>query len=344
MPLSIEKTIANRQDPCLALAEVGVKRWGDGVRSIEPIKIRENAVFRVILGNGRRAVLRIHRQGYHSTAALRSEFQWAEALRESGIIAPRAILSQSGRAIEEVALRDGGAVHQIDMLEWIDGVQLGSVEAGLSGEAASIQGAYRRIGALAARIHNHGVAWLRPVGFERHSWDLEGLVGSRPLWGRFWELESLSGSERSLVEKTRDRLRRDLSEFGVQPDRFGLIHADLVPENVLADGERLAVIDFDDAGFGWHLFELATTVYFMRAEAAYPRILDAAIEGYRERRLLPDEHLSYLPVFMAARAMTYLGWLHTRKSEPAASALRPLLVDLAMSAATDYLEHSRGSL
>ncbi len=30
----------------------------------------------------------------------------------------------------------------------------------------------------------------------------------------------------------------------------------------MLDGDTERLIDFDDAGFGWHLFELATALYF----------------------------------------------------------------------------------
>lgn len=323
------------------LADCALKRWDLQVSVVDAIKVRENAVFRVTCRDGRRAVLRIHRRGYHSSATLRSEFEWADALRRSGIETPRAILSREGQVFEDVGAELGKETRQVDLLEWIDGVQLGSVEAGFSGDVVSVEEAYRKVGALAARMHNQAAAWSRPPDFMRHAWDLEGLVGERPLWGRFWELDGLSPAQRSLVDRTRIHLRRDLAEFGTAEDRFGLIHADLVPENVLVDGGRLAVIDFDDAGFGWHLFELATTLYFVRTEPFHSRAAGALVEGYRAHRPLPDSHLQRLPAFLAARGLTYLGWVHTRRGEQAAEELGPKLVELAISAAEEYLSAVR---
>lgn len=319
------------------LARRAVLLWDVDVVALEPIKVRENAVFRVCARDGGRAALRIHRRGYHSAAALRSEFQWAEALRRSGIDAPHAIPSRAGRQFEEVGGPESVGMRQVDLLAWMDGVQLGSVESGLAGDAAGIRSAYRAIGALAARMHNQASRWQRPAGFVRHAWDLEGLVGEHPLWGRFWELEDLTPAQLTVVEKARARLRVDLARFGTSDDRYGLIHADLVPENVLVNGDRFAVIDFDDAGYGWHLFELATTLYFVRTEEYYPSIVEALISGYREHRALPDAHLRYLPAFLAARGLTYLGWVHTRRGEPAAQELAPMLTELALAAASHYL-------
>src|SRR5579864_52029 len=118
--------------------------------------------------------------------------------------------------------------------------------------------------------------------------------------------------------RLKQTLWRDLDEFGTAADRYSLIHADLVPENILVDGTHLQVIDFDDAGFGWHMFELATSLYFIRRESVYPEARDALIEGYRHVRPLPQTQLACLPMFLAARGSTYLGWVHTRRNEPAA--------------------------
>ena len=336
--MSSSNVAAQRPDPHLHdLARRAVSLWDLEVESLEPIKVRENAVYGVVSRDGRRAVLRIHRLGYHSNDALRSEFEWMEALRRAGISVPRPLQSRAGRNFEELEAAHLPGARQVDVLEWLDGVHLGSIERGISAEAGSVEGAYRAIGEVAARIHNQAADWPRPAGFIRHAWDLDGLIGNRPFWGPFWQLDSLSASQRALMERVRARLKRDLEEFGTGRDRFGLIHADLVPENVLVNGNRLSVIDFDDAGFGWHLFEIATTLYFIRREHYYARALDAVIAGYRAHRALPDSDLERLPALLAARGTTYLGWIHSRRTEPAARALAPQVIELAMSVAEEYL-------
>ncbi len=46
----------------------------------------------------------------------------------------------------------------------------------------------------------------------------------------------------------RDRLAAFL---GTGPQRYGLVHADTRLANLLVDGGRVSVIDFDDSGFSW---------------------------------------------------------------------------------------------
>jgi Ser/Thr protein kinase RdoA (MazF antagonist) len=258
-----------------------------------------------------------------------------QALEEYGIEVPRHVLSNGGRSFERSHIQGFEGERQVDVFHWIAGQQLGSVEQGVAAE--DVADIYRKVGRLAARLHNQSSAWNAPGGFLRHAWDAEGLAGERPFWGRFWELEALTGSQRQLLIELRQSLWRDLNAFGFGSDRYGLIHADLVPENILVDGDSLQVIDFDDAGYGWHLFEIATSLYFIRRDSIYVQAREAVIEGYRQQRMLPDEHLELLPMFLAARGTTYLGWVHTRAGEPAAAEMTPALIEMATAAAEDYL-------
>ena len=62
--------------------------------------------------------------------------KWMRALETAGIPVPRVIRSRHGRDFEVVAMPAIGGARQIDVFEWIDGRQLGSVESGVSGEGA----------------------------------------------------------------------------------------------------------------------------------------------------------------------------------------------------------------
>jgi Ser/Thr protein kinase RdoA (MazF antagonist) len=324
-------------DKIHALALIALRGWDLVVTNIEAIKVRENSVFRLDLATGGRAVLRVHRRGYHSDEELDSEFAWMQALEAANIPVPRVIRSRLGRNFEVVSSAAVDGPRQVDVFEWIDGRQLGSIEVGLAARGTVVDSQYYAIGAIAARMHNQTAAWPYPTGFCRHAWDTAGLVGEQPLWGRFWELEALTEDQRELLIRTRTRIADELASHGMEPERYGLIHADLVPENVLVDGQDLRVIDFDDAGFGWHLFDLATSLYFITGESIYPAARTALIRGYRSERELSEKVLQCLPLFLAARGTTYLGWLHTRQGSDAARDLTPFLVERACAIAAEYL-------
>jgi Ser/Thr protein kinase RdoA (MazF antagonist) len=331
---------AAQADRLRELARAALAHWDFGPSTLTLIKFRENAVFEVATAAGRRYALRIHRAGYHSEAELRSELQWMRALQESGFDVPEIVPDRSGALFLNVQHEGVPEPRQVDVFEWIEGAQLGSVAGGVATDSAALVRTFHTVGALAARLHNQATHWPLPTGFTRHAWDDAGLVGERPFWGRFWELAALAPGERALLIRARDRLRRDLGGLARSPDTYGLIHADFAPENLLVDGDRVRVLDFDDAGFGWHLFEIATSIYFHVGQPYYDAIRAATIAGYRTERALPDEQVAMLPMFLCARGSTYLGWVHTRKETETARELTPMLIELACAVAREYLESS----
>jgi len=330
-------------DPLLQAQRLNVvgrdalKSWDLQGASLELIKHRENAVFRVEK-NGRRAALRIHRHGYHCDAELRSELQWMQALAESGITVPDVIPTTAGQLFVNYTGAGLPGELQIDLFEWVEGEQIGSVEAGTTDEVITVE-TYGAIGALAATVHNQAASWCLPEGFVRHAWDADGLAGEHPFWGEFWLLELAGKSEAELLKRGRDRVHRELANLEKSPSNYSMIHADFVPENIMVCGDRVRLIDFDDSGFGWHMFELATSLFFIKNKPYFEQARVALIEGYRKHRQLTDEELELLPLFFLARSFTYVGWVHTRPETETARELGPMLLASACELAEDYLSN-----
>jgi Ser/Thr protein kinase RdoA (MazF antagonist) len=196
-------------------------------------------------------------------------------------------------------------------VEWRDGVTLGHLLEQASDEPARIR-YFSELGRTIARLHDHTTRWTPPSTFVRRVWDADGLVGDDPLWGRFWELPELSEAQRALLLRARESIWQELTDYGRDAANFGLIHADLHAWNVLVDGDRLTVIDFDDAGFGWHQYDLAVALVGRSHEPDFAVMQRALIDGYRSVRALPAEALDLLPLFLLIRRFVTLGWMHGR--------------------------------
>ena len=91
--------------------------------------------------------------------------------------------------------------------------------------------------------------------------------------------------------------------------------------------------------FGWHMFEIATSLYFLRGEPIYPQAYDAVIAGYRRQRELDEQQLAQLPILFLARAFTYVGWVHTRPETETAQEMGPAILDMALATAEDYWDN-----
>lgn len=313
------------------LALTALPAWNlEGTLSL--IKQRENAVFELTSTDGQRFALRVHRAGYHSDESLNSEYQWIEALRHAGLSVPTVVPTTDGRRFMHASCKEVPQQRQIDLLKWCNGKQLASIEDPLPVDSRQLQHIFETIGRSMAAMHNQACDWTIPSGFVRHHWDHDGLVGPHPFWGQFWALSTLTSNQKDLIGQSRHQVSKTLREIGHDPQTYSLIHADCVPENILIEDSTPSIIDFDDAGFGWHMFDIATALYFIQNDVGYQTARQSLISGYRESRPLPDEMLKQLPVFLAARSFTYLGWVHTRQRTQTAQELTPMLIQMCCAA------------
>ncbi|MEZ5716700.1 MAG: phosphotransferase [Paracoccaceae bacterium] len=302
--------------------------WGlDG--TIRLAARRENVVYRVSTGAGDFA-LRLHRPGYRSDAELASELQWMHALAAGGLDVPDPLARPDGAYLATVA------DHQVDVLGWVAGAPLGK-----AGELHGVEdrpGFCRRLGAAMARLHDISDAWARPAGFTRPAWDRAGLLGDDPLWGRFWEHPHLTRDQKALLLDIRARADAALAGIEAGAD-YGLVHADLLSENMMLAGDRLYMIDFDDGGWGFRDFELATFLLRFRAAPDYPVLQDALLEGYAARRSVRIDELA---LFMLLRALTYPGWIADRLGEPGAEERSDRAIATAIAEARRWLDTQGG--
>lgn len=314
------------------LAHAALSEWGlPSAASIELIVERENSVFSVDAGPRGRFALRIHRAGYHSDAELDSQIAWARALASDGVVHTASTIDTLSGAAFAVVQHDAvPEPRQVSLLAWEAGTQLADVGGGDSAMLG-------RLGSLMAALHDHAQRWTPPRGFSALRWDRAGLVGEDPQWGRFWEVDGLDADARDDLVAFRARAAAELDEFGTSEHRFGLIHGDFLPENVLIDGDRVTLLDFDDCGFGWFLFDIATALAMPTLRPEADELAAAFVDGYRSVRALPDAELAHLPLFLALRAATYAGWVHTRRTTEFARSLGPAITGVAVRTVRSYL-------
>ena len=289
-----------------ALALKALTAWELKDPHLRPIGVSENASFRVDTPD-KRYVLRIHRPGYHTLAELESEHEWTDALFKAGVDVPVPARTREGR--EYVTLPFEGGERHIGMLEWVDGELLHNV---IRRNPSDFARHFRAVGRIAAAIHNQASCWTVPDGFCRHRLDLEGLLEDNAFWGRFWNLPQMDKAQREVIASARRAIAEELFHLGYEPRTFSLIHADLHTHNLVVGENGLHVIDFDDAGFGWHHYELAVALHRHYGEDRFGDIQAALVDGYREVRPLADSVVAMLPMFLLVRSLVHIAWRYQR--------------------------------
>ncbi|MBX3706769.1 MAG: phosphotransferase [Pseudomonadales bacterium] len=285
------------------------------VSVVELINVSENVTWRVTDTNGSRFVLRLHRPGYHSLEELIAERAWIRGLDAAGIRVPRAVLTTTGAEYATVYVAATGEHRHAGLARWAEGEVLGRLldpDAGTAADRARVEDWFVQLGELIAALHNQASSWPVPEGFRRHSLDAEGLMGREPFWGRFWEYPALTETQGALLARVRGRLHAWLDALPRTPETWSLIHADLHAYNLLVHEQALAVIDFDDTGFGWHQYDLAVALRHYQGEPSFGYLRDALLRGYRRRRPLTDAVAAQIPTFILVRRLASVGWLMQR--------------------------------
>lgn len=287
-------------------AAEALEAFGVQPTRIELVSLSENLTFRVETSSPEEIyALRLHRPGYNTHAELVSERIWTRALRKAGIRTPEDMTAGNGDSF--VAVGSGEETSRLaGLTRWISGDLL-STRIERAVRADDTLEALRGLGALTARLHDQTRAWRPPEGFLRRSLEVETLLASTSSWGGFWRHPRLSRADQRLLAAAARRLVRRLSACERTPDTFGLIHADLHPGNVIVQDGGPAVIDFDDAGFGWRLYDVAAALF--HAEA--PETETAFLEGYEAVGAIRLE-ADLLPLFRLMRALALIGWLAHR--------------------------------
>lgn len=321
------------------LGQRALLEWGFDNAQLKLLKHRENSVFLVTRADDSLCVMRIHRADYHSNRALASELQWMSALNEFGIHTPCVIEALDGALFKCVQVTEVPEPRQVDLLSFVPGTPLGSIEQDASAiNLEQMQSSYQTVGRILAQMHNFSAQWQLPADFARHAWDTPGLLGEQPWWGAFWEMSGLSEEQRARIFLARDKAFAQLQAYGQSGDRYGLVHADPLPENFLVDATgTIRIIDFDDAGFGWFLFDFATAMFVHLGQEHFDPVLASLIEGYSEFRPLPPEFEETLLLFLLLRGFTYLGWVHTRSETDTAKAMSTQVVEGVMQLVDAYL-------
>jgi Ser/Thr protein kinase RdoA (MazF antagonist) len=300
--------------------------------SVTMINLSENATFRVDdPGSARRWALRVHREGYHSEPAVASELAWLTALRRDGAaITPVPRAGRDGELIQTVTHPSMPRPRNTVLFDWEEGT-----EPSESDDA--IKQWFEVLGETTARMHEHVRGWSPPDYFTRHTWDFDTSIGNTPHWGRWRDGMGLTPEREALFQRTVDLIGRRLERFGKGPERFGLIHCDMRLANLLIDGDVAKVIDFDDCGFSWLLYDCATTVSFFEDSPEVPDLVNSWVSGYRKVRSLSPEDEAEIPTFVMLRRLLLVAWIGSHSETELAQSMGVSYTEGTVALCENYL-------
>jgi Ser/Thr protein kinase RdoA (MazF antagonist) len=310
----------------------GLPRWSLSPRTaVSVLNLSENATFALSdPEDGRELVLRVHRVGYSSAEEIRSELAWIEALKTGRVVdTATPVAGRDGELLQTlVSLSGAPSRHAVAF------ARLPGAAPNPAGDAARW---FDRLGEVTARMHAHSRGWPLPPGFRRKRWDLDSMVGPAAFWGSWRDAIGLTPAGSTIIEAALRLIERRLACYGSRPDRFGLVHADLHLANLLVHDSQLRIIDFDDCGFSWFMYDFATAVSFIEHQPNVPELLAAWTEGYRRVALLSDDDLAEIPTFVVLRRILLSAWFASHREVPMAQQMGESYTDGTVELAQQLL-------
>lgn len=324
-----------------ALAHFGLTPDGP----LRLLKQRENSVYACESG-GRSYVVRVHRRGYHTDAELACELDFVAALAAQGVAVPHFLRTLDGQGFCVVG--SDAQAHQVDVQELIPNLgNFGDERTAVSGEAHLNPSDFSALGTLIAQVHEATERSQYTMAVPRDDWDLAGLVGPHYAWGDPLRIAELSAEDLDTLRAAIEQIRATLIAYGEPPHRFGPIHSDLTPENVLRTDDGLVLIDFDDFAAGWHLFDLATAIHAFTPHPRRAEYEAALFAGYQSIRPLDPIDFEVFPAILLARSLTYFGWAADRRGEDTAEwlvrAVLPHTLNMARAFLTSAPQNRTGA-
>lgn len=230
------------------------------------------------------------------------ELTWLSQLRsQANLPVPEPVPTLDGRLLSRIVTAGVPNGKLVSLMRWVDGWHCS--EKSLRPRQA------RAWGRLVAQLHAFSANWQPPKDFERPTWDWDGQLGNGVLRTPVEELiASMPDHLQEPFKFVSTEVKDVMGSFGKGPNAYGLIHADMYLENLLFKASQPRLIDFEDCGYGYWMWEFGVIFSQWPWTEAFPRLRDAFFEGYAQVRSLPEAQLRHLDLFMAAQCATMVLW------------------------------------
>jgi Ser/Thr protein kinase RdoA (MazF antagonist) len=292
------------------VAELALDTYGIKDAELKFLQYTQNGIYRVNLPASQapdanspylpdRYVLRIHAMG--DADAIASELTWLAALNhEAGLPVPAPVPAPDGKLLATIFTPGMPLGRVVSLMRWLDGQK---IQKGLHPHHLTA------LGRVVAQLHEFAAGWQPPTGFSRFVWDWNSQLGGSMFKHSREELvASMPSKFQEPFEIVSQKTKRVMKSLGKGPDAFGMIHADLYPENFLFNNGKAYPIDFEDCGFGYWMWDIAVALCKWAWNDDWERMRDAFHEGYAQVRTLPEKQWKQLDLFVATQFATMTLW------------------------------------
>lgn len=286
--------LQGQKEHVLELARTVLLEYPFDIQSLEIINFEFNATFKVITEKNESFALRINVNSDRTYENLLGEISFVRFLNEKGAVnLPKPIASKKG----ELALTVPSALLERDLsvalYSWLEGEEIGDEPS---------EDALRKLGAAMAAMHKATADFALPANaklplLKDFLWQTQDVI--------FASGSPLSKEDIELLTKAKIEIEKIIENL-YSGSKAIAIHADLHGGNVFSHGDKIYIFDFDDAGFGLPIQDLATALYYLDT----PEQDSALLAGYQSVSVLPRHDKHQLNGLLLQRRIILLNYLY----------------------------------
>lgn len=252
--------------------------------------------------DGAERILRVTHSSHRTINQIKGEIDWLNYLADRGVPAAREYDSPQGNLVEVVEAADDS---------YFMAVSFQMAPGKILGPGEWTPELITEWGRIVGTIHRLTVDYPDPGdGLRREHWHEFDYLNVR---------KYLPETEQEIIEKT-EKLVARLKELPIGRDTYGLVHTDVHQHNLLVNGERITVIDFDDVHHMWFACDIATLLFYSRwlgepdaDMAEFTRFfLTHFWKGYDQEYKLDDWWKETYHDFLKLREMVTYVWINKK--------------------------------
>ena len=274
--------------PSLTTVQAAARSFGANPDALHLINAGVNSVYRA--GD---LALRLCSASFKDQAYLTPPLDWLRHLQAHGAAVCEPLCTPYGEWV--VAVPEGGAVFLATAVRWVPGPRLSDLPP--------TPALYRDYGRSIGGLQTAGLGFVAsPDAPHMLS---PGTPGVYPRWDWQWGRAAQHAGGMPVLARAFERLTPLVEAWAAE--QSVMTHGDLRPGNVIWDGARAVIIDFDEPVLGPAALDLARAAMEISDEER-PALTAALLEGYRLEQPLAPVWEDRLPTLMAARAALMAAW------------------------------------
>ena len=267
----------------------------------EYLRTSENTVVKVRAADGTLYALRIRKLLGTYQEQIQSELIVLRDLRHgTGLDIPAPVATRTGDLY--CLLPHGSDVYMGVLFSWVPGVHMGGADI------TPVQ--MSQMACAVARLHMFSRMYTPPPGFLRPTYDSTWFLGATSWRASADFVKLLDPEAAACLHRASDAVGAFLQAYPKNADTFGLIHYDLHAGNFLFTKDAANLIDFDECGWGYYLFDLAHILFEFVDHPDFESFKRIAVENYLAEAGPGSLHDDAMIPFLALQAVAYANWMY----------------------------------